>query len=71
MALLRGVNVGGKNLLPMKDLSRLFEEAGCANVRTYIQSGNVLFSASPAKAAKLPGTDFRPASRSASAIGRR
>jgi len=55
VALLRGVNVGGKNLLPMKELSRMFEEAGCANVLTYIQSGNVRFSASPAKAAKLPG----------------
>jgi uncharacterized protein (DUF1697 family) len=53
-ALLRGINVGGKNLLPMKDLSRLFAEAGCADVRTYIQSGNVLFRASPAKAGKLP-----------------
>ena len=55
VALLRGVNVGGKNLLPMAELSRMFEEAGCANVLTYIQSGNVRFSASQAKAAKLPG----------------
>jgi uncharacterized protein (DUF1697 family) len=54
VALLRGVNVGGKNILPMADLSRMFEEAGCAGVRTYIQSGNVRFSASQAKAAKLP-----------------
>ena len=55
MALLRGINVGGKNLLPMKDLVRLFADAGCADVRTYIQSGNVLFQASPAKAGRLPG----------------
>lgn len=55
MALLRGINVGGKNLLPMKDLVRLFADAGCAHVRTYIQSGNVLFQASPAKAGRLPG----------------
>jgi uncharacterized protein (DUF1697 family) len=54
VALLRGINVGGKNLLPMKDLVSLFEEAGCAAVRTYIQSGNVIFQASPAKAGKLP-----------------
>jgi uncharacterized protein (DUF1697 family) len=54
VALLRGINVGGKNLLPMKDLTRLFEDAGCAGVRTYIQSGNVLFKANPAKAGKLP-----------------
>jgi uncharacterized protein (DUF1697 family) len=45
LALLRGINVGGKNLLPMKDLARMFEQAGCANVRTYIQSGNVIFDA--------------------------
>jgi len=55
VALLRGINVGGKNLLPMKDLVRLFADAGCADVRTYIQSGNVLFQASPAKAGRLPG----------------
>ena len=45
IALLRGLNVGGKNILPMKDLTRFFCEAGCANVRTYIQSGNVIFEA--------------------------
>jgi uncharacterized protein (DUF1697 family) len=55
--LLRGVNVGGRNLLPMAELSRMFEAAGCADVRTYIPSGNVRFSVSQAKAAK-PG-DFR------------
>ena len=43
VALLRGVNVGGKNKLPMKDLAKIFEKCGCANVRTYIQSGNVVF----------------------------
>jgi uncharacterized protein (DUF1697 family) len=48
LALLRGINVGGKNSLPMKDLVRIFEAAGCVNVRTYIQSGNVIFEASKA-----------------------
>jgi len=43
VALLRGINVGGKNPLPMKDLVRIFEAAGGRNVRTYIQSGNVIF----------------------------
>ena len=43
VALLRGINVGGNNILPMKDLARMFSDAGCANVRTYIQSGNVIF----------------------------
>ncbi|MCB9651619.1 MAG: DUF1697 domain-containing protein [Deltaproteobacteria bacterium] len=51
VALMRGINVGGKNKLPMKDLVAIFEAAGCAEVKTYIQSGNVVFSA-PAKVAK-------------------
>jgi uncharacterized protein (DUF1697 family) len=41
-------------MLPMKDLITLFENAGCVQVRHYIQSGNVIFSAAPALAAKLP-----------------
>lgn len=45
VALLRGINVGGKNMLPMKELAGLFARAGCTDVTTYIQSGNVLFSA--------------------------
>ena len=45
VALLRGVNVGGRNRLPMKDLSRIFTSAGCEAVKTYIQSGNVVFKA--------------------------
>ena len=43
IALLRGINVGGKNRLPMKELAALFVDAGCDDVRTYIQSGNVVF----------------------------
>ena len=45
VALLRGINVAGNNMLPMKDLARMFAAAGCTNVRTYIQSGNVIFDA--------------------------
>ena len=45
VALLRGINVGGKNLLPMQHLARMFQDAGCDEVRTYIQSGNVIFKA--------------------------
>ena len=56
VALLRGINVGGKNLLPMKDLVVMFESAGCGDVATYIQSGNVVFSATAALAKKLPTT---------------
>lgn len=50
LALLRGVNVGGKNRLPMADLRDRFVEAGASDVRTYIQSGNVWFSAEPDQA---------------------
>lgn len=45
IALMRGINVGGKNKLPMQELAAIFEEAGCVSVRTYIQSGNVVFEA--------------------------
>lgn len=47
VALLRGINVGGKNKLPMKELATIFTAAGCTEVRTYIQSGNVVFRARP------------------------
>jgi uncharacterized protein (DUF1697 family) len=43
VALLRGINVGGKNKVPMAELKACFEELGCENVRTYIASGNVIF----------------------------
>ena len=45
LALLRGINVGGKNLIAMADLRTAFEELGLSDVTTYIQSGNVLFRA--------------------------
>jgi uncharacterized protein (DUF1697 family) len=44
-ALLRGINVGGKHRVNMAELKGTLEDAGFANVRTYIQSGNVLFEA--------------------------
>ena len=53
-ALLRGINVGGKHKLPMADLRDLFAEAGGTDVRTYIQSGNVVFRAPEDVAARLP-----------------
>jgi uncharacterized protein (DUF1697 family) len=43
IALLRSINVVGKNKIRMPELARAFEKAGFRNVRTYIQSGNVLF----------------------------
>jgi len=45
IALLRGINVGGHNKIPMSDLRSLCTEIGWDNVRTYIQSGNLVFSA--------------------------
>jgi uncharacterized protein (DUF1697 family) len=55
VALLRGINVGGTGLLPMKELASLSGGLGFGNVRTYIQSGNVLFDSklSEPKAKKL------------------
>jgi uncharacterized protein (DUF1697 family) len=53
VALLRGINVGGKNLIPMPALKACFEDAGFGDVRTYIQSGNVLFSAPTTGQAEL------------------
>ena len=54
VALLRGINVAGKNPVPMKELAALFEKAGAGDVVTYIQSGNVVFTATEALARKLP-----------------
>jgi uncharacterized protein (DUF1697 family) len=45
LALLRGINVGGKNAVAMADLRQEFEAMGFAEVATYINSGNVLFRA--------------------------
>lgn len=55
LALLRGVNVGGNNLIGKDDLRRCFLDLGFERVRTYIQSGNVLFRAPPADVAALTG----------------
>ncbi|MCB1555045.1 MAG: DUF1697 domain-containing protein [Xanthomonadales bacterium] len=51
VALLRGINVGGKNVIRMADLRACFEGLGCAAVETYIQSGNVVFRPPAADAA--------------------
>jgi uncharacterized protein (DUF1697 family) len=44
VALLRGINVGGNRKIRMADLRDVFTEAGCGDVATYIQSGNVVFT---------------------------
>lgn len=58
VALFRGINVGGKNSLPMQDLRDMLGEAGCRDVSTYIQSGNAVFrsdDAADALSKKLSG----------------
>src|SRR4051794_30315822 len=46
LVLLRGINVGGKNKMPMAQLRSCLEDLGCENVQTYIASGNVLCTSS-------------------------
>jgi len=53
VALLRGLNVGGKNRLAMADLKATFEAAGAARVETFQAAGNVLFDAPAARASAI------------------
>ncbi len=53
LALLRGINVGGNNVIKMTDLKACFEEMGFTDVLTYIQSGNVIFDAKEHDTKKL------------------
>lgn len=53
IALLRGINVGGKNVIKMADLRAIFETLKFENVKTYIQSGNVLFDTKQQNVADL------------------
>jgi uncharacterized protein (DUF1697 family) len=55
VALLRGINVGGNNKVPMAGLRELMTSLGYADVATYIQSGNVVFTAPGADSEKLAG----------------
>ena len=55
LALLRGINVGGGNIIKMIDLKACFEASKLENVATYIQSGNVLFETNETDALKLVG----------------
>jgi len=52
ISMLRGINVGGQKKILMEELRKLFESLGYENVRTYIQSGNVIFLA------PMDGEDF-------------
>jgi uncharacterized protein (DUF1697 family) len=53
VALLRGINVGGKRKIPMAGLKSLFSSLGLEDVATYIQSGNVLFEAPRRRRAEM------------------
>ena len=76
VAFLRGINVGGRNMIKMSDLKRTFEDLGFKNVSTFLQSGNVLFESSGRSHRQLvediekvlPG-NTRVAVRSASGLG--
>lgn len=53
ISLLRGINVGGGKVILMADLKEVFEKAEFAQVKTYIQSGNVVFSSEKEKSSEL------------------
>ena len=53
IALFRGINVGGKNILPMAELRAELAALGLEDVKTYIQSGNAVFRSKTRSAAKL------------------
>lgn len=53
VALIRSINVGGKNIVPMKVLKQLLEDNGYKRVQTYIQSGNVILQAKTASSEAL------------------
>lgn len=53
VALLRGINVGGNNIIAKDDLRGCFKDLGFSGVRTYIQSGNILFYATESSVKKL------------------
>lgn len=55
IALLRGINVGGNKIIKMLDLKAMFQTLGFANVRTYIQSGNVVFESDEGSVSLLSG----------------
>ncbi|TJY37864.1 DUF1697 domain-containing protein [Pontimicrobium aquaticum] len=56
IALLKGINVGGHKKVPMAELRELFSQSGFKNVRTYIQSGNVILQSSEKSNLKIEKT---------------
>ena len=65
VGLLRGINLGGRNRVAMADLRALVSELGHRDVSTYIQSGNVLFTAAPGPAGTAEIADAMTAAISA------
>ena len=63
VALLRGVNVGGNNMISMRSLKESFEKLGFRDVITYINSGNIIFKVKEADARKLEAKIERMLSR--------
>lgn len=56
VSILRGINVSGKNVIKMADLKQLFETMGYKDVKTYIQSGNVVFTSKEQNTDNLEST---------------
>ncbi len=56
IALLRGINVGGHKKVPMAELRELLTKSGFKNVKTYIQSGNIILQSSEVSLAKIENT---------------
>jgi uncharacterized protein (DUF1697 family) len=69
IALLRAVNVGGTGKLPMNELKAMCEELGLAAVRTYIASGNVVFSSRKSEAAIKSAIEKRLADYAGKPVG--
>jgi uncharacterized protein (DUF1697 family) len=53
ISMLRGINVGGQKMIRMETLRGIYEGSGFTNVRTYVQSGNVVFESTEGEAAAL------------------
>lgn len=65
IVLFRGINVGGKNILPMKELASLLSQNHYENIKTYIQSGNVVLDSNKNPATRISeivknSFDFKP-----------
>jgi len=69
VALLRAVNVGGTGKLPMNELKAMCEELGLSSVRTYIASGNVVFTSRKAEFAIKSALEKRLAAYAGKPVG--